>query len=58
MDDIINEWAQKKARTLKIWGKIPSVMEGWVIDLLNEHPDINPQDAWAALHKVAREVTV
>jgi hypothetical protein len=54
MEEIIAKWANSKARALKVWGKIPSVMEGWVIDLLNEYPDINPQDAWAALHKVAR----
>jgi hypothetical protein len=58
MNETIAQWANSKARTLRLWGKIPSVMEGWVIDLLNEHPDINPQDAWAALHKVAREATV
>jgi hypothetical protein len=58
MDDIINQWANSKARTLRLWGRIPSVMEGWVIDLFNEYPDVSAAAAWAALHKVAREATI
>lgn len=46
------KWAKQYEGMLSVWGRQQTYMQGWVQDLLHDHPEADPEAAWAELYKL------